>query len=99
MFAKIPSNVTLAGLSDYVKNRKGEYDYQDQGNCAFAQYLKSLGYECFVSYSGFRARKTGEDLWLCYEFKDLHPGLPVALVCPPRQNTWTSLFKRINALN
>lgn len=99
MFDAIPSNVTLAGLLNFVQNRKGDYNYTDQNNCALAQYLKSLGYECFISYEHFRARGKNDSLWRCYRINDIANGLSVALECPPRQNTWASLSKRILALN
>jgi hypothetical protein len=77
---KMPKKVSLEGFIKFVNKKKGSYNYLDNGNCAFGQYLKSVGYKtpsvggaeyCIVDKHGVRGEY--------YEMYHLHGSLSGAI--------------------
>lgn len=65
---------TFEGFKEFVRSKGNErYDYMSGSNCAFAQYLKNLGYEdpCVGGEMFLYSRDTSKVIY----FEDLEPRL------------------------
>lgn len=76
----VPKKVSLEGFISFVDSKKGHYDFFDNRNCAFGQYLKSLRYRN-VSVGGDRytlnSKEAGHATYYSMHF--IHGGLASAI--------------------
>ncbi len=89
-------NVSLDGLKAFVKAKSGPYHYLDLNDCAFAQYLKSLGYGGCIVAGDHYSITDGYD-GSSYLMNELHDDLATALE-PKYGATFEALSERLDAL-
>lgn len=99
MFDKIPTDISVRAFRDFALKQKGKYNYTNQSDCAFAQFLRSLDYSCFVSYEYFRAYRNGtEGIWSSYKLSDIHPKLAEIYHNEGEKHTFKDLADRLDNL-